>query len=218
MAHFVRGPGGLLVPEESAPGTPPNGSGRYWAGADGKPYYTNDAGVTSDLSATGGSGSSPVLGSLYSNDYLGQAAPATRTAAAANGAYWVPIQIPFGASLTGLRYKRGTGTTAGNVIGALYDAAGNRVAQSGSVAVGTVASVGLSVPFSALYAAPAGLYWACLVHSAATNTFMGWAATNEYFGAGAYAAQGSFTAPATFTPPATSALFTAQPAPWVATY
>ncbi len=211
MALILRGLDGIIIPMSAGtPSNPPGVHGRIWTSeADASLHYMTDAGADYQLT--------PNLGSAYTNDQLGQAAPASRVPPAANGMHWVPIQVLGRSTLTGIRFRRGAGTTAGNVIAALYNSAGTRVAQSASTAIGTVASAVISCPFTSTYVAAHGLYWAGLLHSLATNAFMGWA-VNDYLGPASYAAQGSFTAPATFTPPATSVLATATVIPWVATY
>jgi hypothetical protein len=159
---------------------------------------------------------SPALGTLFSNRHLGVNAPVSK-AFAANGSAWVPIVVPVPTTLTGIRYRKGAGVTAANMIGALYDAAGTRVATSASVAAGTVANLVVSLPFTAPYAAPAGLYWAFLVGSSTAVDCFAWAA-NEYLGPCTTATQGSFAAPATITPPAITSVSAATVIPLITTY
>jgi hypothetical protein len=156
-------------------------------------------------------------GTVFSNDDPSVVVAAQRAASIANAMYFVPILVPVATTLTGLRYRKGTGVTAANAIGALYNAAGTRVAVSGTVAAGTVASVAVTLPFSGTYAAAAGLYWAGWLGSSTSADFYGWTA-NEYLGPASTATQGSFTAPASFTPAALTSLTAIAAIPLLATY
>lgn len=197
------------------PGTPgAAGQGVPVGGATGQVLAKN-SGADYD---TGWStpAASPALGTLFSNRHLGVVPPVSK-AFAANGSAWVPIVIPVPTTLTGIRYRKGAGTTAANMIGALYDAAGTRVATSASVAAGTVANLVISLPFTAPYAAPAGLYWAFLVGSSTAVDCFAWAA-NEYLGPCTTATQGSFASPASITPPAITSVSAATVIPLITTY
>ena len=46
----------ILIPEQTAPSTPPSGWGYVYFKSDGKPYALNDSGVEVDLTASGGGG------------------------------------------------------------------------------------------------------------------------------------------------------------------
>lgn len=159
----------------------------------------------------------PALGTNFTNGQLGIVAGAQRAAAAANAMYFVQVQIPVATTLTGLRYRKGTGTVAANVIGALYNSAGTRVAVSGTVAAGTTASAQVQLPFSGTYAAAPGLYYMAIIGSSTSADFYGWA-TAEYLGPATTATQGSFATPTTFTPPANTAAAAAAAIPMMSTY
>lgn len=218
MAFRIRGAGGLLLPEEAAPATPASGEGRVYVDTSGILRFINDAGVNYDLTATGGGGgSNPALGTNFHNSGRSLLAPASRGTQAANGQYWVPIVIPVPTTITGIRYRKGAGTTAANVITSLYDATGARVAVSGTTAQGVVAGVHINVPFTAAYAAAAGLYWASYMGSAAAADWWGHLAA-EYMGPSHYAAQGTFAAAASFTPPAATTQPVGTAVPLLMTY
>lgn len=159
----------------------------------------------------------PSLGTNWTNGASGIIAGASRPAAIANAMYWVAVVIPVACTLTGFRYRKGASTVAANVIGGLYDAAGNRVAVSGTVAQGTTANAILTIAFGSTYAAAAGLYWVGLIASSTNVDFFGWQ-NDQYLGPGSTVTQGSFVTPSTFTPPATTVQATAAVVPMVTTY
>lgn len=169
-----------------------------------------------DTGSAGASYTPPSLGTNFSNGSFGAAAPSSKAWAAANGMYWIPIIIPVPTTITGFWYKKGTGTTAANIVGSLYTSAGTRVAVSNTIAQGTAASVVITVSFTTPYAAGAGLYWIGLIGSATAADFAGYASV-DYVGPATYAAQGSFASPASFTPPATTVRSTVN-VPLVSTY
>lgn len=200
----------------------------------GKANTTHTHVATTDLTATGTKDSTTflrgdntwgvppgtadaALGTNFSNRENGIVAGAQRAAAANNAIYFVQVKIPVATTLTGLRYRKGTGTVAANVIGALYNSAGTRVAVSGTVAQGTTASAQVQLPFSGTYAAAAGLYYMAIIGSSTSADFYGWA-TAEYLGPATTATQGSFATPSSFTPPATTAAAAAAAVPMMSTY
>jgi hypothetical protein len=129
-----------------------------------------------------------------------------------NRLYYAHAMIPITPAdpLTGILVKCGS-TADGNIIVALYDADGDRVAQSNSTAHAGSYAV-QAVPFTATYAAAAGVYFLAIIGSSATAKFI----TASPFGRGATADQGGFSAPATITPPGASA--TGFDCPDMATY
>lgn len=168
--------------------------------------------------AAGTSPADPSLGTNFSNANLGVIAPASTAFTAANGMYFVPVQLPVAATLTGIKLKKGSSVTTANYIAGLYTSAGTKVANSATagVAGGATAAVVVTLPFTATYAAAAGLYWVGIIGSSTSaDAYM--YATTTFLGPSSYAAQASFAVPASFTPPATTAQ-TAVTAPWVTTY
>lgn len=106
------------------------------------------------------------------------------------------IRVPSTTTMTGIAFLNGD-TVAGNVIVALYNEAGERVAVSASTAqAGTFALQ--RVPFTAPYVAAPGIYYIGIVGSSATAEY----ALRCAFSRSVGIAAGSFTAPASITPPA----------------
>jgi hypothetical protein len=134
----------------------------------------------------------------------GVTAPATRASNASNGARAVAVLVPMACTVTGVRYRKGTGTTAANVRVALYDATGARVAnRTTNFAQGTTASVRRDVDFDAPVAIEAGVYWVYMIGSTTSQDFMGWATgANDYLGPCLQQTESSFASPTTITPPA----------------
>jgi parallel beta-helix repeat protein len=129
----------------------------------------------------------------------------------ANLLYVQKIFIPFATTLTGIAVGNNSNQT-GNVLVALYSSTGTEVAHSVSTA-GSGGYESQPVPFTATYAAPAGVYYIAIMFSSATALVN----TNEVKGPSNSAAQGSFALPSTITPPGT---FTTTPGsyPEVGTY
>jgi hypothetical protein len=144
-----------------------------------------------------------VVGSLWSNVDQAAIAPATQANNASNGSRWVQVKVTAPCTVSGVRYRKGTGTSTANVIVALYAADGQtRLAVSSSTAQGTTASAHLSIAFTAAVNLEAGFYWVYWMGSTTSADFMGWATgAGGYLGPAGNANQGSFAAPATITPP-----------------
>lgn len=156
------------------------------------------------------------LGTRFSSGGSAMVAATSKAFAATNSMIFVPVWIPVATTLTGIRYRKGTGTVAANVIGALYDSGGTRVANSATVAQGTTASAVVTCAFTGTYAAAAGLYYVGVIGSSTSADFYGYA-TNEFLGPATIATQGSFTTPASFTPPGATTLASGN-VPFVTTY
>jgi hypothetical protein len=140
----------------------------------------------------------------WSNAQLGAVATASRAFAAVNSQIFVAIPILAPTTITGIRYRKGSGTTAANVRVAMYDVAGARIANRGTdFAQGTTANVTRSVAFDApVQINEPGIYWASIIGGATAADFMGWAATNEYLGQAFAATQGGIATAGSITPPA----------------
>jgi hypothetical protein len=65
---LIVGQGPVLAEQASSLGTPASGYGVIYAKTDGKVYFKNDAGTETDLTATGGGGTDPVVREYTSND------------------------------------------------------------------------------------------------------------------------------------------------------
>lgn len=118
------------------------------------------------------------------------------TTLTANNMYIAGVTVPAACKLTGVVVSTGSG--AGNLIVALYDAAGTRVAVSASTA--QVNNNAQFVPFTAQVNVSAGIYYVAVVPSTSAQNF------NQALpmGGSSSAAQGSFTTSATITPPPVS--------------
>jgi hypothetical protein len=156
---------------------------------------------------------------LVSNRDFSTVTTATRALNATNSQLWVAVSVLTPMTATGIRYRKGAGTTAANVRAALYDATGERVAnRSTNQAQGTTAGATVVVAFDSPVDITPGVYWLGYIGSATAADFWGWAATNEYFGPAHNATQGSFVTAVSFTPPDLSALHTATVKPWLQLY
>ena len=65
---LIAGQSAVLSEQASSPGTPASGYGAIYAKTDGKVYFKNDAGTEYDLTATGGSGTDPIIREYTAND------------------------------------------------------------------------------------------------------------------------------------------------------
>jgi hypothetical protein len=184
------------------------------------PTPTTDLQAATKKYVDDNAGAPPALGmTLWGNGEFSMVAAATRTLNATNSMIWVVVWVTEAATVTGIRYRKGAGTTAANVRVALYDVDGVRVAnRTTNFAQGTTASAVLTVPFDAPVELTPGIYWLGYLGSSTSADFFGWAATNEYLGAAHNATQGAFTTPASFTPPALTAIHTATVKPWLQLY
>jgi hypothetical protein len=183
------------------------------------PTRVNDwgVGVSTGLDTVGG-GSGPII-PLWSNSEFSTVTTASRAMPATNAMIWVAITVASAGSITGVRFRKGAGTTTANVRVALYNQAGARIAdRTTNFAIGTTASVAFTVPFDAPVDVTPGIYWVGIIGSSTSADFWGWNTTNEYFGPAHNATQGTFVTPASFTPPALSALHTATVKPWLQLY
>jgi hypothetical protein len=107
------------------------------------------------------------IGTHFHPFYLGSASASG--ANNANSLFLEAITVPWGVTLTGIKYYVGS-VSNGNVKVGLYNSAGTLVASSGSVAQATANNL-QAVPFSSTYAAKQGLYYIGIVNSSATGTY-----------------------------------------------
>ena len=77
--------------------------------------------------------------------------------------YYAQIEIPTGAVISGLEYIEASPHVEGNVMAALYDGAGRRIAQRSQGSATPGANSAHRVPFDRPCHAPAGVYNAALV-------------------------------------------------------
>lgn len=160
--------------------------------------FMDSAGATTlfKVGADGAISSNKSPGTDYQPKYLQTAAGSQTPSGGANQLAYGAISVPVGgAALTGIKYCVGA-TASGNVIVALYDAAGNRVAQSASTAQGATNAV-QAVPFTAPVTLTQGRYFVAMIFSSATATaFMG-----APIGPSKIVGQGGFSAPASTAVP-----------------
>ena len=116
-----------------------------------------------------------------------------------NQLYFALANIEGTAPITGIQVNMG-GTTNGNVIVALYDSGGAKVAESSSTAV-TAGNAFQTIAFTASYTPSPGQFFLAVIPSAGIQTFI-----NCHNGSPSNnAAQGAFSVPATITVPAATA-------------
>jgi hypothetical protein len=146
-------------------------------------------------------------------------ATGTDTQPAAGTRYWVELDIPYNATLTGLSYLVGTVGGTDSVMVNLFDSAGALVATSKKTGVahgnivGTAAEL-QSVPFTATYAAVGGKYFAAIQFNGTTARFRSYLIPGSKFVASS--ASGTYdTAAASITPGTT---WTVSKGPILATY
>lgn len=199
----------------TTPPNPPAGQSTLYS-PDGKSLRMRDSDGT-EVTIGPSSGGSAALGSIWTNRERNIAGVTSRALTAANQLIYVHIVVGAACTLTGIRYRKGSGTTAGNVIFGLFDASGTRVAVTGTFAQGTTANGIKKVPFSSAYSAAAGIYWVGMLGSATAVDYYG-AGANEYFGPTTTVTAGSFAMPASFTPPAMTDDPVSTLIPMLATY
>jgi hypothetical protein len=95
--------------------------------------------------------------------------PTSNGAGAANTFYVVQILVPSARTITGIRYRVGA-TSSGNVRAALYDSAGDRIADRTTDLAQAAANGLQTVAFDSPIAIAPGLYYALLWFSAAAST------------------------------------------------
>ena len=115
------------------------------------------------------------------------------TVGAANRGLVVPVTLPAGATITGVRLV--VSAPSGNISVALYDASLSRVATSGSVACPSTGAQ--SVNFSGSYSAAAGRYYIGISFSDNTAQ-ISYAATTVSAPIQAYYMESAHPLPATF--------------------
>jgi len=64
---LIAGASAVLSEQSTSPATPASGYGIVYAKTDGKLYFKNDAGTETDLTATGGGGTNPVINEYTAN-------------------------------------------------------------------------------------------------------------------------------------------------------
>lgn len=135
----------------------------------------------------------PDWGTFYEVPTIAQASSA---AAFNNLMVFGAVKVLAKKTLTGVGYWVG-GTSNGNVRCALYDTAGNRVADRTSNAAQAAINTFQQVAFDSTYAAAAGRYFAAIIFSSSTGT--------AFFGRGLapanVALQGGFSTPTTISVP-----------------
>jgi len=146
-------------------------------------------------------------------------ATGTDTAPSAGARYWVEIELPHNATITGLSYLVGSVGGTDSVMVNLFNSAGTLAATSkktgaahGNI-VGTAAEI-QSVAFSAPYAAVAGKYFASVQFNGTTARFRTYLVPGSKYVAST--AAGTYdTAVASITPGTT---WTVSQGPIIATY
>lgn len=146
-------------------------------------------------------------------------ATGTDAAATAGDRYWVELEIPHNATITGLSYLVGSVGGTDSVMVHLYNSAGTQVATSKKTGaahgdiVGTAAEI-QSVAFTTTYAAVAGKYFAAIQFNGTTAKFRSYLVPGSKFVASS--AAGTYdTAVASITPGTT---WTVSKGPILATY
>jgi hypothetical protein len=146
-------------------------------------------------------------------------ATGTDVACSAGDRYWVELEIPHNATITGLSYLVGSVGGTDSVMVHLYNAAGTKVATSKKAGaahgdlVGTAAEL-QSVAFTTPYAAVAGKYFAAVQFNGTTAKFRAYLIPGSKFVANT--AVGTYdTAVSGITPTTT---FVASKGPIIATY
>jgi len=85
-----------------------------------------------------------------------------------NQVYFAQVVVPFAFVLTGVAYRLAN-TAAGNIRSALYNAAGERVAnKTANVAVSAGSNVTQGIAFDSTYSALPGVYYVALIFSTAS--------------------------------------------------
>lgn len=102
---LIAGASAVLSEQASSPSTPASGYGIVYAKTDGKLYFKNDAGTETDLTATGGGGTNPVINEYTANDTW------TKPTAAN---FWGVLVFCVGAGGGGGSGRRGASSTSRN--------------------------------------------------------------------------------------------------------
>lgn len=100
---LIAGASAVLSEQGSSPATPASGYGIVYAKTDGKLYFKNDAGTETDLTATGGGGTDPVIREYTANDTW------TKPTAAN---FWGVLVVCFGAGGGGGSGRRGAANSS----------------------------------------------------------------------------------------------------------
>lgn len=190
------------------------------AGATGNTVVAGTLGVTGVTTATGGISFATGSTVFWAKGGAPLAvATGTDAAATAGDRYWVELEIPHNASITGLSYLVGSVGGTDSVMVHLYNSAGTQVATSKKTGaahgdiVGTAAEL-QSVAFTAPYAAVAGKYFAAIQFNGTTAKFRAYLIPGSKFVASS--AAGTYdTAVASITPGTT---WTVSKGPILATY
>jgi hypothetical protein len=144
--------------------------------------------VDKTMLAPGGFGNA--FGNVFFPPYIGAT---TDTASAALRMYYAEVHVPWPVTVTGIAVANGS-APAGNLQTALYDASGNRLALSASVAQAGVLGR-QKVPFSAPVDIPQGTYFI-----AVATTSTGKLMTSQFMGAGGFVGVTNSIPPATIVP------------------
>jgi hypothetical protein len=148
----------------------------------------------------------PSTGWLFPAQPFGALSGFTQLTPTANRVYVEQVELHRTQTFTGITVALGA-AAAGNALSTLYDAAGNKVASSGSTAMTGGVNTYSPVPFTTPYTAkgPGRYFIAVSTDTATANLFRAWGAnavtTAVRFLSG-YVDPGSFSTPATITPPA----------------
>jgi hypothetical protein len=125
-------------------------------------------------------------------------AAASGAVAFANLMAYCEVHVLNASTLTGIGYWVG-GVSAGNVRSALYESAGNRVANRTTNVAQAAINTFQQVAFDSTYAATPGVYFAAIIFDTATATHF----TGRGLARSGGAVQGGFATPATITVPTT---------------
>jgi hypothetical protein len=149
--------------------------------------------IAQQFPIAGGNLALPAWGPYFAHPNVGGASIAITFA---NNLAYAQVQVLNPSTLTGIGYWVG-GTSAGNVRCALYDSAGNRVANRTSNLAQAAINTFQKVAFDSTYVAAPGIYFAAVIFNTATATLVAGKGLSPAGGA----IQGGFTTPSTITVP-----------------